>query len=67
MINLSISKAETGFIVTEGTGAGVMSRQWAFETAEAMTEFILGWGQGFNPVVVKESDIDMTELNLGDR
>ncbi len=64
MNRLCVTKAKTGFIVSEDMGVGASSNQWAFETAETLTDFISGWGKGLEVLIVKESDIDLDDLKL---
>jgi len=46
MARLIINTAENGFIVTDGEDQYTIGKSWAFETAEALSEFIKVWGQG---------------------
>jgi hypothetical protein len=47
MIDLVIEIAQNGFIVVEGNSreSHLMSKRWAFETPEALSEFILDWAK----------------------
>jgi len=44
-MNLRIETVENGFIVYEDAGQGMLGKKWAFETAKALSEFILTWGK----------------------
>lgn len=55
MEGLNIKIAENGFIVYEDTGGTTISRQWAFETAHSLAEFIHKWGEeSMEPVEPKK-------------
>ena len=41
--DLKVERAETGFIVYEDAGVGLMGRKWAFETPEKLSDFIEQW------------------------
>lgn len=41
--NLKIERGETGFIVYEDAGVGLMGRKWAFETPAAVSKFVADW------------------------
>ena len=47
MRDLLVEVAENGFIVVEGNSRERMliGKRWAFETPEALSEFILDWGK----------------------
>ncbi len=47
MRDLVIEVAQNGFIVVEGDSRGshLIGKRWAFETPEALSEFILDWGK----------------------
>jgi hypothetical protein len=49
MKDLVIEVAENGFIVVEGNSRERMliGKRWAFETPEALSEFILDWGKDY--------------------
>lgn len=40
---LTIERAETGFVVYERAAMGQIGRKWAFEHPESLAEFIVGW------------------------
>jgi hypothetical protein len=47
MRDLLVEAAENGFIVVEGNSRErfIIGKRWAFETPEALSEFILDWGK----------------------
>ena len=42
--DLAIERGETGFIVYEKAGQGLLGKKWAFETPEKLAEFVTDWG-----------------------
>ena len=50
MSQLKIETAENGFVVYEDAGMGLHGKKWAFESAQALSEFMLNWGQGMTKV-----------------
>jgi len=44
-MNIRIETVENGFVVYEDCGTGMMGKKWAFETAKALSEFVLSWGK----------------------
>ena len=42
---LKIETAENGFIVYEENAPYKVGKQWAFESAYTLSEFIRGWGE----------------------
>jgi hypothetical protein len=55
MHELVVHRVENGFIVTENPGPNYsLSRRWAFESAEALGEFMLLWGEALEDVTIKE-------------
>jgi hypothetical protein len=45
--NLKIDIAENGFVVYEQTiEHGVFGKQWAFESAKTLADFVSDWGHG---------------------
>ena len=45
MDTLKIETAENGFIVYEENSPHMVGKQWAFESAYTLSEFIRGWGE----------------------
>ena len=41
--DLSIERGETGYIVYENAGQGMLGKKWAFETASSLADFITKW------------------------
>jgi len=44
--DLSIERGETGYIVYENAGQGMLGKKWAFETASSLADFIALWAGG---------------------
>ena len=44
MSEIRVRVAENGFIVEQGGIDGFMGKQWAFESAQALSELIFKWG-----------------------
>lgn len=50
-MDLNIRVVENGFIVCESPGRmGGTDKQWAFETAKGLSDFILEWAEKPKPV-----------------
>ncbi len=44
-MNIRIEVVENGFVVYEDAGMGLSGKKWAFESAQALSKFILQWGK----------------------
>jgi|14BtaG_2_1085337.scaffolds.fasta_scaffold22662_3 hypothetical protein len=49
--DLSIERGETGYIVYEHTGRGILGKKWAFESTDSLAEFVAGWADNDKDVV----------------
>jgi hypothetical protein len=50
---LRVANVENGFLVTEYPhDRGLVGRMWVFETAQALSQFFLGWGEQHEKLTV---------------
>jgi len=53
MVTLKIDTAENGFVVQENSHPHEIGKQWAFESAETLADFIHDWGVSNTKAKVK--------------